>query len=70
MGNMIYGYTAYYKTDEERIAAIAEDILRDFPRLGELAREAAAMETPFGMVHEDYSDYSHQENCVNRLSLR
>ena len=67
MGNMIYGYTAYYKTDEERIAAIAEDILRDFPRLGELAREAAAMETPFGRVHEDYDQFSDQENHINRL---
>lgn len=64
---MSYNYTAYYKTDEERIKAIAEDILIEYPRLGLLATAAAKMETPFGRVHEDYDQFSDQENCINRL---
>lgn len=64
---MNYNYTAYYKTDEERINAIAEDILKEYPNLGELATEAAKMETPFGRAHEDYEGFSDQENHINRL---
>ncbi len=67
MGNMKFNYTAYYESDEERIAAIREDILRDYPNLGELATTAAEMETPFGRSHEDYELFSHQENVINRL---
>ena len=64
---MNYNYTAYYKTDDERINAIKEDILREYPRLGELAEDAAKMETPFGRVHEDYDGFSSEENHINRL---
>ena len=67
MGNMKFNYTAYYDSDEERIAAIREDILREYPNLGELATTAAEMETPFGRSHEDYKLFSHQENVINRL---
>ena len=38
---MNYNYTAYYKTDEERINAIAEDILREYPNLWNLDIESA-----------------------------
>ncbi len=64
---MKYNYTAYHKTDDERIKAIEEDILSDYPRLGELAMVAASMEEPFGRVHEDYELFSNQENEINRL---
>ena len=64
---MEYGYTAYYKTDEDRIKAIVEDILREYPNLGNLATEAAKLEKPFGAVHEDYSLFSYAANCINRL---
>ena len=64
---MNYNYTAYYKTEEERINAITEDILREYPKLGEFAREAAKLEQPFGRVHEDYDQFSDQENHINRL---
>lgn len=64
---MDYNYTAYYKTEEERIGAIKEDILREYPNLGELAIEAAKLEKPFGRVHEDYDQFSNQENRINRL---
>ena len=64
---MKYNYTAYYETDEERFKAIEEDILSEYPRLGELAMEAAKMEKPFWRVHEDYDSFSNQENHINRL---
>ena len=64
---MSYKWTAYYKTDDERIKAIVEDILKEYPRLGYLAEVAAKLETPFGQVHEDYELFSNQENHVNRL---
>lgn len=64
---MNYNYTAYYKTEEERISAIAEDILREYPNLGSLAIEAAKLEKPFGRVHEDYDQFSNYENHINRL---
>ena len=64
---MNYNYTAYYKTDEERINAIAEDILREYPNLGSLAKDAARLEKPFGRVHEDYDQFSDDENHINRL---
>jgi len=64
---MQYNYTAYFKNDEERIKAIADDILREYPNLGFLAEVAARMETPFGRVHEDYDAFSDQENHINRL---
>lgn len=64
---MSYNFTSYYKTEEERIKAISEDILIEYPGLGLLAQVAAKMETPFGRVHEDYDQFSHQENCINRL---
>ena len=64
---MNYNYTAYYKTEEERIKAIEEDILREYPNLGNLAREAASLEKPFGRVHEDYDQFSNDENHINRL---
>lgn len=65
--NMDYNYTAYYKTEEERINAIVEDILREYPNLGSLAVEAAKLERPFGRVHEDYDRFSDDENHINRL---
>ena len=65
--NMNYDYTAYFKNNEERIRAIVEDILREYPRLGSLAEDAARMEKPFGRVHEDYELFSDQANHVNRL---
>lgn len=46
---MKYNYTAYYKTDEERINAIVSDILREYPNLGKLAVEAAKLETQSGI---------------------
>ena len=64
---MNYNYTAYYKTDEERIKAISEDILSEYPNLGNLAIEAAKLEQPFGRVHEDYDQFSDDENHINRL---
>lgn len=64
---MRYNYTAYYKTDEERIKAIAEDILREYPNLGNLAIDAAKLERPFGRVNEDYAQFSDDENHINRL---
>ena len=64
---MKYDYTAYYKTDEERIMAISDDILREYPKLGDLATEAAKLETPFVRVHEDYDLFIEQENHINRL---
>lgn len=64
---MNYNYTAYYKTEEERINAIVEDILREYPNLGSLAVEAARLEKPFGRVHEDYDQFSDDENHINRL---
>lgn len=64
---MNYNYTAYYKTDEERINAIVEDILREYPNLGSLAVDAAKLEQPFGRVHEDYDQFSDDENHINRL---
>lgn len=64
---MNYNYTAYYETDEKRIKAIAEDILKEYPNLGTLAIEAAKLEKPFGRVHEDYWQFSDQENHINRL---
>ena len=64
---MKYNYTSYYKTAEERIKAISDDILIEYPRLGLLAQVAAKMETPFGRVIEDYDQFSYQENCINRL---
>ena len=64
---MRYNFTAYYNTDEERIEAITADILKEYPRLGELAREAARLETPFGQVNEDYWEFSNQRNHINRL---
>ena len=33
---------------------IAKDILTDYPRIGDLAYEAAKLEVPFGRVNEDY----------------
>lgn len=64
---MNYNYTNCYESKEERINAIAEDILKEYPNLGNLAIEAAKLEKPFGRVHEDYSQYSEQENHINRL---
>ncbi len=64
---MRYNYTAYYETEEERIAAVVEDLKREYPRLGELLVEAAKMETPFGQKHEDEDDFASQENHINRL---
>ena len=64
---MNYNYTAYYETDEERINAIAEDILREYPNLGNLAIDAAKLEQPFGRAHEDYAQFSDDENHINRL---
>jgi hypothetical protein len=64
---MKYEYTIYHKTDEERIEAVAKDILREYPRLGELARNAASLELPFGPEHEDYSQFTNQRNHINRL---
>lgn len=64
---MSYNFTAYYKTEEERIKAITEDILTEYPNLGYLAEVAAKMETPFGQVHEDYELFSNQDNHINRL---
>ncbi len=64
---MKYGYTAYYKTEGERIDAIAEDILREYPRLGALAKEAAKLEKTFGSESDDYSRFSDYENHINRL---
>ena len=64
---MQYNYTAYYDTEEERIAAVVEDMKREYPRLGELLVEAAKMEEPFGQRHEDYDEFSRQENHLNRL---
>lgn len=46
---------------------IGEDILREYPNLGLLAYKAAELETPFGRVHEDYWEFSNQENQINRL---
>ena len=46
---MKYNYTAYYRTDEERINAIIENILREYPNLGELAVEVAKLETQSGI---------------------
>ena len=67
MGKMKYYYTAYCESDEERIKLITEDILSEYPNLGDTARVAAKMETPFGHVHEDYDAFSNQENEINRL---
>ena len=64
---MNYNYTAYYKTEEERINAIVEDILREYPNLGSLAVDAAKLEQQFGRVHEDYDQFSDDENHINRL---
>ncbi len=64
---MQYRYTAYYDTEEERIAAIVEDMKREYPRLGGLLEEAAKMETPFGERHEDEDEFCRQENHINRL---
>ena len=64
---MQYKYTAYAKSDEERYEMIANDILREYPELKELAYEAAKMETPFGRSHEDYWGFADAENRVNRL---
>lgn len=64
---MNYNYTAYYESEEERIKAISEDILREYPNLGNLAIEAAKLEKPFGRVIDDYAQFSEQENCINRL---
>lgn len=64
---MNYNFTAYYETEEERIKAIAIDILRDYPSLGDLALKAAMMEEPFGKVPEDYRRFSDDENRINRL---
>ena len=64
---MDYNYTAYYKTDEERINAIVKDILKEYPNLGNLAIDAAKLESPFGMGHEDEAQFSDYENCINRL---
>ena len=64
---MQYNYTLYIKDPEERKKIIAEDILREYPNLGMLAYNAAELETPFGRVHEDYWDFSEQENQINRL---
>ena len=67
MGKMKYYYTAYCESDEERIKLITEDILSEYPNLGDTAKVAAKMETPFGSVHEDYDAFSDQENRMNRL---
>ncbi len=64
---MQYNFTSYYRTDEERIKAISDDILREYPNLGVLAIEAAKLERPFGSIHEDYWEFSSQENHINRL---
>ena len=64
---MKYQYTAYHETEEERIVAVANDILIEYPRLGVLAVKAAAMEDPFGASHEDYSQFSDEEHHINRL---
>ena len=64
---MNYYYTAYFDKDEYRIKAIEEDILREYPNLGDLAVEAAKLEKPFGRVHEDYEQFSDEENHINRL---
>jgi hypothetical protein len=60
-------YTAYAKSDEERYQMIKEDILTDYPRIGDLAYEEAKLEVPFGRVNEDYMDFADYENSVNRL---
>jgi len=64
---MEYNYTAYHKNEEERIDAIAKDILTEYPRLGSLAYEAAKLERPFGRHHEDSDLFSDQEDHINRL---
>ena len=64
---MKYEYTAYIKNDEARYKVIAEDILSEYPNLGELAYEAAKLEKPFGRVHEDYWEFADYENKINRL---
>ncbi len=64
---MEYKYTAYYEKETDRIKAIAEEILREYPRLRDLAIKAAVMEEPFGREHEDYALFSDQENRINRL---
>ena len=64
---MKYEYTAYIKNDEARYKLIAEDILSEYPNLGDLAYEAAKLEKPFGRVHEDYWEFADYENKINRL---
>jgi len=64
---MDYKYTAYYENAEERIKAISEEILSEYPNLGILAIEAAKLETPFGRVNADYENFIEQENHINRL---
>lgn len=64
---MDYKYTAYYENAEERIKAISEEILSEYPNLGILAIEAAQLETPFGRVNADYENFAEQENHINRL---
>ena len=64
---MKYEYTAYIKNEEERYKMIAEDILSDYPNLGDLAYEAAKLERPFGSHHIDYSGFAENENRINRL---
>ena len=60
-------YTAYAKSDEERYEMIKNEILTDYPRIGDLAYEAAKLEVPFGRVNEDYMDFADYENYINRL---
>ena len=64
---MKYEYTAYIKNDEARYKLIAEDILSEYPNLGDLAYEAAKLEKHFGRVHEDYWEFADYENKINRL---
>ena len=64
---MKYENTAYYKKDEDRIEAVSEDILIEFPKLGYLSKKAAQMETPFGNPNQDYERISQYENQINRL---
>ena len=64
---MKYEYTAYIKDEEERYNKIAQDILTDYPNLGNFAYEAAKLERPFGRVNEDYWGFADYENRINRL---
>ncbi len=64
---MNYNFTNIYQNPEDRIIAIENDILTEYPRLEPVVEQIAKMERPFGRVNEDYMDFAQYENEINRL---